>query len=382
MITTRQQSAPQPIPQGAQTQWSTPPATHPSYVPYGAVLPDGRYASVYYDPTYRNYGYWDSFGHWMMWNAILNSGSRNYYYYDNPGYGGSSYYGHPAYVRSSGSSILPVMFGIMLIGLLIAIGMYFYYKHAAEVADQYAQTQTAYGYNAPAAAVAPPSSMSVSRNPPVRRSANLAPWLSFPAGSFITLSDSQSMEDSQKRGQGFKGIRYAVESSAVADDTEGFGTWAMITLNDQYQKLLLVVKGVDEAIDYRIYYANEEFRPARREEVVKRGDLWLFEPPANENDFDPADLAYTAEVVQKNDAGEVVYVRKDQGERHADYTETPNLSGARDLVATIVEYSTADATDNPELMILEVGSANRRTGEVTMYLGCPIAASEIDVLKA
>ena len=384
-ITTRQ---PQPIPQGAQTQWQTQPSVHPSYVPYGAMLPNGGYASIYYNPMYHNYGFWDSLGHFVLWNSILNGGANHYYYYNSgPGYGGgygyNSYgnpYGQPVYARSGGSSIMPVLFGLVLIGALIAIGMYFYYKHAAEVAEQY-QAHAAYGYGAPAPT--PPMNMSVQRPQPVpQRSAILQPWLNFPPGSFITLSDAQSMADSQKRGQGFKGIRYAVESHAVADDTEGFGTWVFLTLNDNVQKLLLTIKGVDNAIDYRIYYADETFRPARREEVVRRGDLWLFEPPENENDFDPAELQYTAEITQKTDADELVYVRKDQGERHADYRETPQRSGAAGLLATIVEYSTASPTDNPELMILEVGAESRRTGEVSMYLGTSISESEIDVLKA
>lgn len=381
MITTRQLSTPQAVPNGAPTQWASQPATQPSYVPYGATLAGGGYAPIYYDPVYRNYGYWDSLGHWMMWNAIFNGGGgRSYYYYDsNPGY-------NPGYYHAShGSSMLSIVFGIMVIGVLIALGMYFYYQHAAEVEEHYnlqpvyaqpATSQPAYTY---AATASPPMS---SQRVMTRRSPNLEPWLSFPTGSFITLSDNQSMEDSQKRGQGFTGIRYAVESSAIADDSEGFASWALITLNDQHQKLLLVVKSVDNEIDHRIYYASEEFRPARREDVVKRGDVWLFEAPEDENNFDAADLKYTAEITQKNDAGELAYVRKDQGERHADYTETPVRSGTNDLLATIVEYSTADKTDNPELLVLEIGAASRRTGEVSLYLGCPIQPSEIDVLKA
>jgi hypothetical protein len=190
------------------------------------------------------------------------------------------------------------------------------------------------------------------------------------------------MEDSQKRGEGFTGIRYAVEGSALAEDSEGFGAWAMLTLNDHHQKLLLVVKSVDNEIDHRIYYPSDDFHPARREDVVKRGDVWLFEAPETPNDFDPADLQYTAEIVQKTQAGELAYVRKTEGERHAEYSETPARSGVQDLIATIVEYSTSGSTENPELMVLEIGAASRRTGEVTLYLGCPIRESEIDVLKA
>jgi hypothetical protein len=51
-------------------------------------------------------------------------------------------------------------------------------------------------------------------------------------------------------------------------------------------------------------------------------------------------------------------------------------------VATVVEYSSRNDTENPELLVLEIGAANRSTGEVSLYLGCPILASEVSLTQA
>lgn len=362
--------------------YATEPATRPAGIPQGQTLPGGGYAPIYYDPVHRGYGFWNAAGQWMMWNAIMNSGHTNNYYYGSGGPGG--YGGNGAYAPGYATpyqhhSMLPTLFGLLIVGGIVVAAIYIYRKHSAEIGSSMDMNPQTDSFSSTATAASTRSNMSMNRAP---RPAVLAPWLQFPAGSFITLSDNQSMADSQKRGEGFQGIRFAVESTIVADDTEGFGSWVMLNLNDNHQRLLLVIKAVDTAIDFRLYYANEDFRPARREQIVQRGDTWLFEAPEDENNFEAADLRYAAEIVQTVDERVITYVRKDQGERHANVTETPNPLGFVDQIATIVEYSTADATENPELMVLEIGAASRRTGEVSFYLGCPIRESEIDVLKA
>ncbi|MCX6967992.1 MAG: hypothetical protein NTZ46_09505 [Verrucomicrobia bacterium] len=364
------------IPQAQPRIYPTEPATRPADIPWGQPLPNGGYAPIYYDSAHQGYGFWNAAGQWMMWSAILNSGHSNYYGSGyGPGYGGYTLY--------QNHSLLPTLFGLLIIGGILVAAVAIYRSHSQEVASFMDRTPQPDAFSAFTPAVASTSRpMPGSVPPAARRPAVLAPWLHFPPGSFITLSDNQSMEDSQKRGEGFHGIRFAVESTLVADDTEGFGTWVMLQLNDNHQRLMLVIKGVDSAIDHRIYYANDDFRPARREEVVRRGDTWLFEAPENPNDFEPADLRYAAEIVQTIGGQEIHYVRKDQGERHANVTETPNPLGLTQQIATVVEYATTDATENPELLVLEIGAASRRTGEITLYLGCPIRESEMDVLKA
>ena len=368
------------IDQSQPRTYATEPATRPADIPMGQTLPNGSYAPIYYDSAHQGYGFWNAAGQWMMWSAIMNSGGHNNYYYGSgygPGYGG---YG-PGYGPYQNHSIWPTLIGLLILGGIVVAAIYIYRQHRNEIASSWDRNPEpdpfASSSNSPR-----PMTSSSNTPPPVRRPASLAPWLHFPPGSFITLSDSQSLEDSQKRGEGFQGIRFAVESTLVADDTEGFASWVMLQLNDNHQRLLLVVKAVDNALDHRIYYANEDFRPARREEVVRRGDTWLFEAPEDENNFEPADLRYAAEIVQTLGDRAITYVRKDQGERHANATETPNPLGLTQQIATVVEYSTSDATDNPELLVLEIGAASRRTGEITLYLGCPIRETEIDLLKA
>jgi len=358
------------IDQQAVRTYPTEPVTRPSDVPWGQTLPNGGYAPIYYDSAHQGYGFWNAAGQWMMWSAIMNSGHNNYYY--GSGYGGGYGPGYAPYRQSS--SILPTLFGLLIIGGIVVAAIYIHRQHSGEISSWLDGN--------PQPDILSPNPVPVIHHAPARRSVLLAPWLQFPPGSFITLSDNQSMEDSQKRGEGFHGIRFAVESTIVADDTEGFGAWVMVQLNDNHQRLMLVVKAVDNALDHRIYYANEDFHPARREEVVRRGDTWLFEAPEDANNFEAADLRYAAEIVQTLGERVVTYVRKDQGERHANATETPNPLGLTQQIATIVEYATSDATDNPELLVLEIGAASRRTGEITLYLGCPIRESEIDILKA
>jgi hypothetical protein len=355
----------------AQTAASQPrlydrePASRPADIPWGQTLSNGNYAPIYYDSAQRGYGFWNAAGQWMMWSAIMNGGRSNYYY--GGGYGGG-------YGMAPQHSFFASLLGFLLIGGIVVAAVWLYRQQSGEVASFLDRNPARDDFSANAP---------ISRAPaPARRSPLLAPWLEFPPGSFITLSDNQSMEDSQKRGEGFRGIRFAVESTLVADDTEGFGSWVFVRLNDNHQRLLLVIKAVDNALDTRLYYAHETFHPARREEVIRRGDTWLFEAPEDEANFDAADLRYTAEIVLNTGDREITYVRKDQGERHANATETPNPLGMLRQIATLVEYSTSDATENPELLVLEIGSASRRTGEVALYLGCPIKDSEIDVLKA
>ena len=393
--TFRETTAARSVPQGAQTRWDREPSTRPDYIPYGATLRNGSYANVYFNPGYGGYGYFDSLGNWMMWNTLLNSGPRSYYYGGMPG----GYSGYPRHYGSSNSfSLFGFLLGMTILVVLVIICVQIYRRQKREMA-----TAAGNGYgNARGRAYNPfgggnadddfpddPNYADHSARPVSRRSSmtpasrkKLADWTNFPPGSFITLNDDQTRAESQRRGKGFEGIRYAVQKIGTAEDMDGLANWVLIYLNDGMQPILLMVKEVDGQIDTRTYFAHEGFQPARREALLDRGDFWLFEPPLDENHYVPADLKYTAEINVSTETSEVIYVRKAQGERQADYTERPAASGMTEMLATLVEYSTSDATENPELLILEVGTAGRKTGEVLLFLGCAVRESEIDILRA
>lgn len=353
-----------------------------SSIPQSVQRPDGSHSPVYMDQSRGGSGFWDSAGKWILISSLLNSGGHAGY---QPHYGaaaanpGAANSAAPDSNRSEQSSSDTqrsrsggggfAFVGLIVLVILVIVGIQIFRMSRAPRPGQNADAHLAALGRAPGP-----------RADPTPRTA-LARWLALQPGSFVTLSDEQAIEDSQKRGGGVHGIDYTVEQVGIAKDFDGFATWVLAQMNDGHQRLLLMVKGDDAHVEHRVYYASEDFQPARREAVLSRGDQWLFETPANAANPDPARLRYAAEIPYSIGGAELVYVRKDHGERHCEYVEKPELSGFGAQVATVAEYRTSDPTDNPELLILEIATAQRKTGEVSLYFGAPVRASEIDIVK-
>jgi len=374
-------------PSGQQSSYfATEPVQRPSYIPWGLSLARGYYAPIYYDMGYHSYGYWDDLGRWILWNAMMNH-HRAYYstgwvsndYYPQqpqPVQSPSPYYtpapANPvAYTPVNHESLFLKLLPFLCIIGLIAIGVLFMRHHAMSVA----------GVSHSFDSIPPPVSRLAANVSPAETShAGMGVPGGLTPGSIIILTDPQSLEDSRKRGLGSNGIHFTVERTAIATDRENFGKWIFYWINDQVQPLLLMAKVCDGATDWRLYYRSMDFATARREDVITRGDKWLFEAPADENNFVPRQLTYTAEIDYQIDGKNIRYVRKPQGERQATAVENPP-PGTGDLLATIVEYSSADEVENPELLVLEFGPGDA-TGEITLYSGCPINTSDIHIMQA
>lgn len=334
-------------------------------------LPDGRYAPVYMDQARGGYGFWDSLGNWVLLSAIMNNANRGPYQpqYAPSAESGNFSYGAPRRESSEAGAVLAVI-GLIVLAVMVSAGVYMH-RSGATMRSQPLDAR-----------FTPPSRRMQSMPPPMPGSGPLDEWINLPLGSFITLSDTQALEDARARGMGLRGIDYKVESVGVVNDLEGFASWVLVHLDDGYQRLLLMVKGDESYVDHRVYHASEDFRPAKREAVLNRGDTWLFEAPADERNVRPSHLRYAAEIPYSIDGQDILYVRKEHGERHGKYTERPGLGGLGEMVATVAEYSTSDPTDNPELLVLEIATVKNKTGEVAIYFGCPIRASEASIVKA
>ncbi len=215
-----------------------------------------------------------------------------------------------------------------------------------------------------------------------------ADWMAVRPNSVITISDAQGIADSMKRGLGVRGIDYTVSRIGRLRQVNNLSTHLLFTLQDEAQVTYLLVKIVDDLIDLGLYFEVDGLAPGTRKELVDRGALWLFQEPANPDNFDPAELRYTTTIRQtlpKAGGGqeEVLYEIKPQGELQCDYFETPPRSGMTgDALATIVEYRTAQATENPEFLIVEIGDKNGTSSYVQFFLGCGVKFSEVDVLPA
>lgn len=340
-------------------------------VPQSMQLPSGQHAPVYRDDSRGGTGFFDGVGKWILLSSVMNNsgfgGNRPYY-------GGNNGYQAPQTGVASSSSSggggggwIVVLGALVLIVLVIAGIAVFRSSMAPRPGQVGGQAITALGEDTGANA---------------KPRTALEEWTRLQPGTFVTLSDAQAIADSQKRGGGVRGIDYTVETVGVAKDVEGFATWVFATLYDGHQRLMLMIKGDESAMEHRVYFPMEDFRPARREALLARGDHWLFEEPENSQNASPDRLRFAAEIPYAVDGAQAVYVRKDHGERHADYTETPAPGGLGEMLATIAEYSTSDPAENPELLVLEIASLKARTGEVTLYLGAPLRNSEVELVKA
>lgn len=339
-------------------------------------LPDGRQVPVAMDQSRGGYGFWDSAGRWILLSSILNNSQSHGY---QPQYAASPDDESPSSSagaragssRGGGGGFLSIV-GLLVLAFLIFGGISAFRMAGASRprAGSPAHLAAALGNKPPPAPE------------PGQKLSPLESWKRLEPGAFVTLSDQQAIEDSQKRGQGVRGIDYSVEQVGIATDFDGFATWVFAFLNDGHQKLLLMVKGNDAHVEHRVYYATEDFRPAKRENVLVRGDRWLFAASSDGLQPKVSHLQYAAEIPYSIGRHELLYIRKDHGERHCEYTEKPPVPGLGSLVATVVEYSTSDSTENPELLILEIATAKNKTGEVALYLGCPVRESEVDIVKA
>jgi hypothetical protein len=215
---------------------------------------------------------------------------------------------------------------------------------------------------------------------------NPADWQSIKPQSIITISDAQGIQDSMRRGLGVRGIDYTVQSIARCQQLNGLSCHLLFTLADSEQTTFLTAKIVDGLVDLYLYFEPPDLQGGTRLEFLERGMHWLFQEPANPDSFQPSDLRYTKTIRQELPGGsgqtvELLYSMKTQGELQCNYTETPARDGLhKPLLATVVEYRTPQATENPELLILETGEQRSQNSFVRFFLGCPVRPTEVDVL--
>jgi hypothetical protein len=203
---------------------------------------------------------------------------------------------------------------------------------------------------------------------------DLMSWLKIAIGTVLTFTDVQSLQDSQKQGRGMTGMDYKVEKVSCLLNAEGTNHWLFLWLTGD-QDLVMLIKQAGNRTDKRVYMAVEDFKPGNRQDMIDNDQRWLFQAPEKES-FDPMDLKYTNEIWRDALDSQLRYVIKSQREQHGVYSERPE--GVGQLVATIVEYSTSDNTDNPEAFVLELGQRNSMTN-IQFFIGAAIRNSEVKI---
>lgn len=210
-------------------------------------------------------------------------------------------------------------------------------------------------------------------------------WRALKPGSTISLKDAQALEDSMKAGLGVSARDYVVREVRSIKQLEGPVEWQLFNVEDGEERLWFLVKIVDEDIALRMYFEVEGLQPGTRSEMIEREMSWLFQEPKDPDDFRCNELAYAEEIIQAiEEDGEEKEIRfriKPQGELHGACTHEPQQSWPRVMMATVVEYASQQACANPELLLLELGGERGEDGGViTLFLGCDVRFSEVDVL--
>lgn len=197
-------------------------------------------------------------------------------------------------------------------------------------------------------------------------------WLGIRQGDSIVLSDRQAIEESLRRDQGADGMTYLVKSTTHVRELSSLCQWIFLELDDDQQDVRLLVKIVDQEIDLLVIFPVDGFEPGNREDMIDREEFWLFQEPEDTEDFDLTTLEYTKGIDWDAPCDDSIgdgiisttYAQKAQGELHGQVFCYPEESGIGDQIATIIEYTTDDEVDNPELLIIEVGEVGTITIEV------------------
>jgi len=210
-------------------------------------------------------------------------------------------------------------------------------------------------------------------------------WRELKPGSTISLTDAQALDDSMQSGQGVSARDYVVRERRSIKQLEGPLEWQLFDVEDGEGRLWFLVKIVDTDIALRVYFEAEGFEPGTRAELIDREMSWLFQEPEDPDGFRCNELAYAEEIIQDIEVdGEEKEIRfriKPQGELHGACTHLPQQSWPQVMMATVVEYATQQACENPELLLLELGGEEGEDGGViTLLLGCGLRLSEVDVL--
>jgi len=388
-------------------RFSSEPASRPSWVPNSYAV-GGRNVTVIYNRGYGGYGYYHPItGAWMMYDmfadaVMLNAmmSQRSYYYGAPPAYyGGPPAYAAPVPVvvrRTLFDILVAWLFGILLLVLLIwcivaLIRAIFRPAETVIVDDGYSDVTVITSDVGPTSYPPIAAPLPVQREPvapPATHGSTAAFWRSLGCGSVVTLSDAQTREDSIKEGRGDQPLSFTVQTIRTITEAGGLAVWRLFHLSEVKQQIWLMAKVVGQEVDLRVYFEvpTEQFQPGNRRDMVERNNLWLFQQPADPNHFTYNELEYTANIEAPAENGQPVTFRmKPQGTLHGLLRTDPSGEEGDNDFTSVVEYQAdpLNASENPELLLLEVGNAdNSDGGLITLWQGVALAPGEIDVLPS
>lgn len=139
----------------------------------------------------------------------------------------------------------------------------------------------------------------------------------------------------------------------------------------------IVLTIVDNLYKVGLYFEVNEFSEGfNRQDCIEHNLKWLFQTPADENNFEPSDLKFT-EVIEM---GDVKYEQKFS-------TLYGELRGNGVEFCSLTEYHSPNDIENKEVIILEIGGLDENKnqlpegGSINIKHGRIIQEHEIDVFS-
>jgi len=213
-------------------------------------------------------------------------------------------------------------------------------------------------------------------------------WQDIKPASVVVLNDAQAMVEALKQGlDADGGLNYNVKRILRLSELNRLAEWVLLKLEGA-DEVWLMVKIVGQELDLRIYFEVPEFVTGNRADMIANQTYWLFEDPGPNWQSTYHDLRYIniINIDQAAPGGgpatKTSYQQKAFGELYARCSEQPKPPESDEYLATVVEYSTTDKTDNPEMLILELGGEDgQQGGYIMMMLGCSVNAADVRVFK-
>jgi hypothetical protein len=381
------------------SNFASEPATRPDYIPSTTIV-GGRTCNVIYHPAYGGYGYFSD-GQWNVYDAMVDAAvadslmRRHDYYYEPVetyypvAYSPAAYGAGPAVIVQHGGLSGPSVAFWFCAAVLVVMILIFVLIRRAQARER--ARDLAYAGVNPIMAGDNQAPRRTAMSPPPappRPSGSLDTsqpefWQALRPGALITLNDELARKDSQAKTGQAEGISYTVKAVRRVEEARGLGQWTMLHLQGSYpefkdQYLWFVVKVVDDHLGLAVYEAVKDLAAGNRKDFIDRGDLWLFQKPEDAEHVVYNLLRYTMDITRTVEGAEIQYSLKPQGELQGTCVEEPAPSGLTSpLVATMVEYVTAQKCDNPELLVMEVGADDEEGGSITLMEGGPIDAAEV-----
>jgi hypothetical protein len=232
-------------------------------------------------------------------------------------------------------------------------------------------------------------------------------WRAVKTGDFVSLADTVAFAEALAAGApvGGSGVDYAVgeirdfalrgpggKGERAGQARASLGTYRFIELAKEGSgPLYLTLVDSADRFELRLYYMPAGLEGGTRDELIDRGDTWLFLPPPDPEDFISSELEYAPypdvpEIDEDGTAKKFLFSRAGAGSLYCEALDT----GAPAIIA---EYEAeaepgTEAPAHPLLLVLEEGwmrpdgSIPEEGGFVTVMLGKVMSPGDLDCYPA